>query len=427
MSKVLIWAWTLILVLSISVVSEAAVQNVKIGGDITSYAFYRNDYDLNSSDDSDNDVGFFSTITRINISADLTDNVSSFILISNERDWDKESDSTGSTDINLDYAYITLKDAFSLPLTLKIGRQEIIFGNAMVVANSGTTSTAMTADDYSARSAFDAIRATLDYNQWIIDLIYSKIDEVYEAANQEDEDLYGVNITYEFSKYDAEAEGYLFVKDADNKDIYTLGTRGSLSPLKNLTLNAELAYQFGDYSTQVGASRDQNAWAGELFGSYTFNSKYEPEIKLGYYYRSGQKANKTTGDYKGWDPMYEDQIYGRIYDYLFAGENGGDNSNVHIINIGISSKPIEALSLNVDYYHYILDESFAAGPHPVDSSFTMTTDRNMGDEVDIVAEYSYTEDVTFGLELNWFFPGDAFAETNNDTANQAVGYVSVAF
>jgi hypothetical protein len=39
----------------------------------------------------------------------------------------------------------------------------------------------------------------------------------------------------------------------------------------------------------------------------------------------------------------------------------------------------------------------------------------------------FKKDVTFGLELNWFFHGDTFVESNNDTANQIVGYVFVTF
>jgi len=425
MSRKFGFIFVLTMVLGTAGIAESTVQNVKVGGDITSFAFYRNDYDLNSSDDSDNDLGFFATITRLHITADLTDNVEAYILMSNERDWDTATAS--STDVELDYVNITLKEMFSSSLTLKIGRQEMVFGDAMVVANSGQSTTSLTADDYSARTGFDAIRATFDYNPWTIDLVYSKIDEVNEAENQEDEDLYGVNVGYQFDNYDAEAESYLFVKDADAKDIYTLGTRGSFSPVEGLELGAEVAYQFGDYSTQANASRDQKAWAGELLSMYTFDNKYQPSLRLGYYYRSGNKASKTTGDYEGWDPMYEDQVLGRIYDALFAGLNCGCNSNVHIINIGASINPVENISLNVDYYNYTLDEKFASGAHPASSDYTVTDNDDAGDEVDVVAEYAYSEDVTLGVELNWFFPGDMFASSSNDTASQVVGYIAVEF
>ncbi|MDP8234729.1 MAG: alginate export family protein [Candidatus Saelkia tenebricola] len=408
-----------------AIVAESAVQNIKAGGDITSFVFYRNNYDLNSSDALDNNLGLFSTIARLNISADLTEKIETYILISNERDWDIESSS--STNLELDYAYIMFKEMFDPSLTLTIGRQEMVFGNAMVVANSGQCITSLTADDYSARNAFDAIRATLNHEPLIVDLVYSKIDEVNEADDEEDEDLYGINIGYQFANYDAVAEGYLFVKDSDAKDIYTIGTRSDISLLDGLELGAEVAYQFGDYSTIASASRSQKSWAVEVLGAYTFDNEYHTSLRSGYYYRSGNKASKTTGNYEGWDPMYEDQVLGRIYDALFAGLNGGCNSNVHIINAGFSINPTEDISLNIDYYHYVLDEKFVSGAHPVNSDYAVTNKDDVGDEIDVVTEYAYSEDVTFGLEFNWFLPGDMFAHANSNTASQMIGYVAVEF
>jgi len=423
--KVLTIIFVLTLTLGIGTIANAKVQNVKVSGDITTFGFYRDDYDFKSnSSSSGTDGAWYSTITRLQVKSDLTDKVGTLILLSNERDWNQESNS--STDIDIDLAYVTLKEMFYSPLTLTIGKQELVFGNAMVVGASGTNYTALTADDYSARAAFDAIRLTFDYTPWAIDILTAKIRDDDVDSIVANEDLYGINAFYGFNKFNTSTEGYVFVKNSNTQDeqkIYTIGTRAVINPIKNLSLTGELAFQTGDYS----ATRNQEAWALDLGSEYTWaNSVYIPSFRLIYNYRSGEETG-GLGDYEAWDPMYEDQVKGRIYDFLFAGANGGDSSNVHIINVGGSIQPVDSITLNFDYYHYILDEKFSAGSHPANSNYTVVVDDDAGDEIDFLVEYAYTEDVTFGLEANWFFPGDAFADVNDDSATQIVGSVSVAF
>ena len=178
-------------IMLIAVPAFSAVQNVKVSGDITSYAVWQDELDLNDNSDSchADDHGFLATITRLRVDADLTDNVSATVRLINERVWDGESDK--STDVDLDLAYLTMKEMFYSPLTLIIGRQELRYGSALIVGDPDTNASAAGSDSsfeskcpfLSKRKAFDAIRAILDYDPWTIDVIYAKIDEVDEAAN----------------------------------------------------------------------------------------------------------------------------------------------------------------------------------------------------------------------------------------------------
>jgi hypothetical protein len=422
-------------IMLLSLPAFAAVQNVKVSGDITTYAVLQNEFDLNDNVDAAglDDTGFFVTIARLRVDADLTDNVAATIRLINERNWDGENNA--NTDIDLDLAYLTLKEIFYSPLTLIIGRQELRYGNALIVGDPDTNAASTASDSnfnsyapfLSKRKAFDAIRAILDYDPWTIDLVYAKINEVYEATNSEDTDLYGVNIGYKFAQYDAEAEGYFFAVDSNNQDIYVVGLRGSLVPIEGLLLGGEVAYQFGDYTTAAGASRDQDAWAASIYGSYTWANEYEPTLKLAYDYRSGDEGS-STGDYEAWLPLYEDQTKGLIADYLFAGANNGVSSNAHIINVGFGFKPLEDLNLAVDWFHYILDEDLNSGSlSGTVTSYDMTDDDCLGDEIDLKLTYDYSEDVQFGLEAGVFIPGDAFANANDDEAYEVIGSVSVSF
>ena len=105
-----------------SVPALAEVQNVKVGGDLTVRAFHRHNLDLQDQSGAlDGTDNFLMTTTGVNIGADLTENVSTFIRLANERDWDNDSNGSGDGNFDLSKAYITLKELFYAPLTLRVG------------------------------------------------------------------------------------------------------------------------------------------------------------------------------------------------------------------------------------------------------------------------------------------------------------------
>ena len=194
----------------------AAVQNVKISGDITVCGVGRNNLDLQKSKTPEL-VGMpgrirqadFLSIARVKVDADLTDNVSTSVRLLNERNWN--GDSTTGTEANrniglattnganderqfdLDLASITLKEFMTPALTLTVGRQELRFGNGWIVGDPDTNGmaldSALAEGDLSSRKAFDALRARLDYNPLVLDLIYAKVAESSTVIN-DDTDLY---------------------------------------------------------------------------------------------------------------------------------------------------------------------------------------------------------------------------------------------
>ena len=408
----------------------AEVQNVKVSGDIKVMGIARDNFDL------DDDVGYsnddqqtwYQSITRVQIDADLTDNVSTCVRLLNERDWDAETNA--STDTDLDLANITLKEMFLAPLTVIIGRQELRYGNALVVGNVSQNTqnfaNAITGENYSARNAFDAIRAILDYDPLVVEVFTAKFDETYSAID--DQDIYGIDLAYVLDN-DATVGAYVVLsKDHDNgataKEIYTVGARGAMAVNDALDISGEIAVQTGDYS----ATRDQSATAVDLAATYALDATWEPVIGLGYSHRSGEQAGASVGDYEAWLPLYEDQTKGIIADFLFDGVGGGVNSNCRIINANVTVQPMQDLTASVDYYKFILDKELAASAHPGgNTSATMVINDDLGEELDIALSYDYTEDVQLGLTAAWFDPGKAFDGGNDDGATEVVGSIAVAF
>ncbi len=467
----------------------AEVQNVKVSGDITSAGVYRNSYDLypasrndtgtatdENGQDNDND-NFLYTQARIRVDADLTDNVMATIRLLTEYDWSTEDDTSGDGDnLDLDLANVTLKEAFYAPLTVIVGRQELRYGNAFVIGDPDTNATSydgnLTAGDLSKRKSFDAIRAILDYNPWTVDLFYSKIDET-NSTEASDEDIYGVNIAWDLSDKNAEVEGYwIYSSDADGDamapagvirdstspghDIHTVGVRGSVEPIENLSLLGEFAIQRGEFedgsdivNNATLLERDQDAYAFQIAGDYTISDwDWEPVVRAGWTHYSGTNYtndNDPAADYEAWIPMYEDQTHGIVANRILAGVNGGQNSNADILNIGASAAPIEDLTVSIDFYNFQLDEKLVDAANTLananselqwtnlaEGNYYLNADDDLGYEIDVALNYDYTEDVQMGLSAGWFKPGNALegasgADRNDETAVQVLATLDVAF
>ena len=450
----------------------AETQNVKVSGSLDAYAIYRNNFDLTKNNDagsipvtgtvptavhtgvdltaqqSEADE-YFMSITQIQVAADLTDNVSTVINLINQRDWNGNdfgtatSSATHEFDVLLDLAYVQMKEIFYSPLTLTIGRQDLVFGRGFIVGwNPQDPNASIQSDEFTQIQSFDAIRATLDFSPWTIDLVYSKIREA--SLNPEDDrDLYIANINYKFAEYNAVAEGY-YMADFDRATVSgatgsrsnstnILGGRVQFDPISQITLGGEAAYQFGDYvSSATGADRDRDAWALDIFGEYRWDNSWKPMAGIEYVYLSGEEdlSAGSSQEYGAWNGAFRLPVYGWIHDYReiytatgFAGDQPAGQNQQHISIYG-SIKPLDDLQISAQYYYFWTAETAHA---TITVPTSANLDDHLGDEIDILVTYNYTEDVTFNTYLDWFFPGKLFASPNDSTATQLIQEVKVVF
>lgn len=470
---------TPLMLLGFSGLVSAETQNVKVSGSIDAYSFYRSNFDLLDNNDasvvtlvapstasvpaqdhsgiaaqrseSDN---FFMTITQVEVAADMTDNVSTVINLINQRDWNGEPlDSSGALsstnqgnnefDILLDLAYVQMKEIFYAPLTLTIGRQDLLFGRGFIVGwNPQDPQSLFQADEFTQIQAFDAIRATLDFNPWTLDFVYSKIRE--RALNSEDDrDLYITNVNYKFAEYNAVAEGY-YVGEFDRatlagssgtvgNETSTVGGRVQFDPISQITLGGELAYQFGDYrATTAAPERDRDAWGADIFGEYRWDNTWKPMLGIQYVLLDGETdlSSGSTQSYSSWNGSFRGPIYGWYHDYkevYYATSSPNDQAagqNQQHVSVYGSLQPMEDLKLTAAYwYFWAVDDMHTTTSNPNSSVLS----DGIGHEIDLAAIYSYTEDVTFTFMADWFIPGDLYSTPNDATATQLVSEVKVAF
>jgi hypothetical protein len=504
------------LVAFFAVSAYAETQNVKVSGDLAMRGFFRDGYQdagsfatlpetsgvgaaqVRYGQDRTNSQWFMST-TEVQIDADLTDNVSTCIRLLNQRDWNVARSqnynqasqvstlgsggfghSTNYVDdpnefaVDLELAYVTLKNFIYSPLTVSIGRQNLWFGKGFIVgANQRVRNAAafgtqagnplpLSAPEYTALNAFDSVKAVLDFDPWTLTGVYSKI---WGNSIQADDgvDLWGANVGYKFDAYKGEAEGYWFYKrDMQVKgynwtnstaanDVNTIGLRGSFDPIDIVTLYAEFAGQFGSYvgNQLQGNNRARVAGALDVGGEcryFTDKWAWKPKMGVEFIWYSGQESEDVqvngSGQYHGWDPMFRGksdslirEYIGRYYysaSYPFSAGNYYNSADASFQNqyqviFSGSVQPMESLkltsNLNMFWNQYAYRASMAKSGGYI------------GTEMDCGATWDYTEDVSFNLVMGYFMPGEVYtvrdertnANSGNNTATDVVASVKVSF
>ena len=468
-----------------SMPSFAEVQNVKVGGDITARAFHRECLDLNCGDDSEaaltnntpeREDDFLMSTVGVNVGADLTENVGAFIRLTSERDWNVGAEST--SDFDLSQAYVTLKELFYSPLTVRIGQQPISWGRGLVlgsnllpgtILNAGDRNAAITANEFTDFTAFDALRATLDLSgvsgvgvPLTADFVYIKVDENITTAS-DDRNIMGVNLGARFDDMNAELETYylnLRGKDTavvanavdaapSNRDgsVSTLGFRGSARPAEGANVYAEAAYQFGkrlaDNETILPAGDAAQAWLFNLGADMTFaDVAMAPKLGAEWRYTSGKDVDAANG---GWTPIAPGYFTTALREFqtrsttlagFYNNSQVGVTSaqtNQHELGLYGSIKPIEDLTVNQRLSWFWLPVGAVPPTNVSATASGAKRERFLGVEWDTVATYNYTDDVQLGLIYGIFFPGNVFREAalgtanGSDTAQELITTVSVKF
>jgi hypothetical protein len=476
MRKQLILA--VVLVAALAMPAFASVQNIKISGDVDNTFLHRRNFDLGkglnatglTNNGTDRIQNVFFTQSRLRADADLSDNVSATVALINERVWNNDN-STSSSDIDLNLAFVTLREMLYSPLTVVVGRQAFHYGNSFIIDSTGPNNGAPTdsgivgiANDLTKQSAMDAVRAILDYNPLKLEFLFSKLNSGTANGTPDaafdDVDLYGANATYNLGdEMNTQIEGYFFARidqsvkrsainsvGDKNDTVYIPGLRASTNIIEGLNVQGEVAWQRGNkIGTTSGsggiANQRRNALGAQFIANYALPvaQEYKPTAQYVYTFVSGDKnpndtystTQRSSNEWTAWDPMYENQAGGTIYNSLFS------LTNAHIHSASLSAMPIEDLTIKGTWTGLWLQKEIQGTgttsisilqPDGTSTSVTANTgEKQIGNEFDVDATYAYTEDVQIGLSLGYFNPGDLFASANDDAASQALLHGDVAF
>jgi hypothetical protein len=419
-------------------------------------------YDWNN--DGQN-LSFVEQRTRVNVKAQFTDSVSSFVELDSYDNWGEDFrsnyitgvDSRGLTNDDVEFfqAYVEADNMFGYPLRLRVGRQELAFGSQFLV---GTRDFAF----FFTGISFDAARLTYTYNDVLtIDAWASKLSESFRDFGKGDVDFYGVYASYtgiENTTLDAYwllvrddqplAEdvtgGALteWIEDLRGLDDYgqtrlnTLGVRAA-GAYCGFDYYGELAYQFGPADV-IGQTfkpykyGDDSAtfgtWGGALDVGYSWDVKFKPHTFIGFRYFGGE----DNRDISFWDyinPFNTPKAsvsFNRLFSNQIASgfmDLNNDLSNAWLLRAGVEGALTQKLGGRFCVTYYEAIDPFASpryvrvGGQPVPvapglSWVTQNDSKYLGTEVYLFMEYHYSQDLTFEFGWSHLFTGEGSEEGN---------------
>jgi hypothetical protein len=311
-------------------------------------------------------------------------------------------------------AYIQVDKFLDLPVTLKIGRQNLMYGSGFVLFD-GQSQMASTS------IYFDAVKFTFHITDKILlDAIYAKDQENNRADNPKDDiTLSGIYLTVqECPVLKAKNEFYILRRQDDSieKDIAMVGFRTSNKLPLGLDYSLEMAYQGGDATKDL----DQKAYGGKFEGGFTLDMPIKTRLFAGYMINSGDddddddESNVWDVFYGGW-PQYGDllawnalnlgpkNILNKV-DPTYAAQSTviaeAPFSNLQMISIGASGsyKNFSGKATLAKLYFHKLEDF----------------DDEFGNYFQLSAKYSYSKALSFSMYAALLQPTGAFEEIMDD-------------
>jgi hypothetical protein len=273
-----------------------------------------------------------------------------------------------------------IKQPFGLPVTMTVGRQDIILGDGWLVLDG-------TPYDGSTSIYFDAIRTTIDLKdiKTTADIIYiqnyaksnewlgpedtrhaaAEIAKGNSSSEVIEQDEKGAILWVANKSIKAtEIDGYFIYKhndavfsNADDGDIYTFGSRVVHNMGEHWLAKAEGALQFGNQKTlypkfSPGFGTQQSIWAGGATTSltYLFKDKWNNQLSTGYEFLSGDRAN-TKGTNEAFNPLWGRwPQWNELIVYNYATESRIANvNNMHRLWYGWQADPCKIIQLQAKY------------------------------------------------------------------------------
>jgi hypothetical protein len=224
-------------------------------------------------------------------------------------------------------------------------------------------------------------------------------------------DVTGTNIEYELAKpivVDALTLGFTYLKIPHSQEqrrdgLNVFDLRGSLKPLTvlpNLQVTAETTLE--ENGRQV-----QDAYAWYVEPAYQVASlPWKP--RLGYRYAFFRGETPGAAGNASFDPLfYGLSDWGTWFQGEIFGEYQSINSNLVVNMVRLTLTPSETLILNALYFNFRLDQL------PTGSTITS---KNVGNEVNLTADWSPIGQLTISAVYAFNVPGAATEQATNGSA-----------
>ncbi|MEW6653855.1 MAG: alginate export family protein [Bacteroidota bacterium] len=382
---------TVIALIFLLVVSQSlyAQNTLKVTGQIRP-RFEMDDRDFNSAKAASN-----LTYMRSRLNAAFSSNkVNAFIQMQDSRIWGTEPSTVADMkNVDLHQAYFVLSDAFETPIDIKIGRMELLYNNERILGASNWSNVGR---------SFNGVVLGYNTSKFNADFLVMKEAEKLAAGDDLDQTLYALFTEIKLiDKFNINP--FLFYQrgvPSTNMNRYTMGVYAK-GESGGLTHETEFIYQGGEY-TQALKKFDVSAYFMAINAGYTFNHKGKPMIGAGIDYYSGDNnlADNKVKTFNG--------LYGTAHKFLGYMDYFTDIP-AHTYGLGIMDiiakagiNATEKLKLSLFFHLFGSVEEYTLQNKTKTNSF--------GSEINLLANYKYSDAVGFEAGFGYFSPGEIFKE-----------------
>lgn len=278
--------------------------------------------------------------------------------------------------------------------TVRLGRQELLFGAQRFVSPLDWSNT---------RRTFDGVSTISKFNDWSVNAFYSQVVPVnldsFDNPN-EDLDFYGAYATYKGPKNNTLDLYYLgFNNDTGPDGTFSLDTFGTrlFGSRGDWLYELEGAAQTG---TQNALGQNHEAYFGTIgVGRKLSNARWKPALWFYYDIATGDDV-ATTGTFERANDLFP--LGHKYLGFLDAVQR----SNVSSPNVRLSLSPTDKLSFLFWYYNFqsveASDVISSLGGTPAQD----LTSKDFGNELDFVATYKFNPRRSLVLGYSYFWTGD---------------------
>lgn len=329
-------------------------------------------------------------------------------------------------EFDLQQAYLRVGNPGSFPVTLKVGRQELIYGDERLIGGF---------DWSNLGRVFDAAKLRYETGDLWVDAFTGRVvvprDQTFNTVNDYDwfSGLYASTRTWIPHQ---ETQLFVLARNASAssptafapvppalaplpgaRDIYTVGLRVKSLPgqLKGWDYEGELAGQCGRY-VESGKSLDQEAFAAHVAGGYTFaDVTGTPRLGVEYNFSSGD-GDAGDGRHGTFDNLFptNHKFYGFMDFFSWQ--------NLHNARLSTSIKPAKGLTITADWHTFWLADTHdyfyqANGAARTTGGYGRAPgkDSYVGSELEFVATYAPMNWLNLQAAYGHFFTGDYVSQS----------------
>ena len=360
--------------------------------------------------------------------------------------------------VDLHQAYVYLGNHKECPVSLKLGRQELVYGDQRLVGHFRWNNNARTFDAAKLRWQ----NAAFGVDVFTGGVVYNEHNR-FNTANPDDI-FSGAYFNFPTLRPNEIVEAYFLARNVERgiatddwsgvaapfrfpaaQDLYTAGLRVRSKPgaYGSWDYGVELMYQFGHRTAVFPATPpaaalaapwlDHKAYAGVLQGGYTWTEHaWQPRLALIYSHGSGDRSAADA----------RSQTFQNLFptNHLFYGYMDLSSlQNMHDIRLVYSFKPtpvltvafeghLQYLARTTDFWYNVagVPRNVATAANPVGSGrgyrINPAYASELGQELDLVVGWSFAPHSQLELGLGYYFRGDYIRQSLRAVGSSDASY-----